>query len=418
VSRSRRVALCALGLVAAGCAGSLRELRQVASREHGCPEERIKAFYCEKDMALLDVCGTYRKYQYASLHPAGRVFAPQSWQEVDIATNYFDPRWVDSMLLYDAWAASASDAWVVGTEGAVFRFDGKRWIAWSCEGDVPHLYGVWGADAGAVWVVGSRGTAYRWNGDELRKEVLPTDKDLVGVHGTSRSDVWIVGREGVILHWDGSGWKPVASGVTRDLYRVFAVRRDLAWAVGDGGTLLTWDGRTWRKGDLGTRAPLVTVWGSSARDVWVGARTGQVYRWDGRRWEPVRIHSVEEMRESAPGLNRIFGFAADDVWALGMFVHHFDGQTWKRLDRDPTLKRAVAGGGPASWGSSSRDVHGVFYWGERARRKRESSLERAEQNHWDGKRWTRQRWPVWPCGRPRGKVGPRPFRLRPRGPGY
>jgi hypothetical protein len=403
--------LLAWSLVAPGCGPSLRELRQTASQLHHCPKDRTRTLFHENRRAMLDVCGTWRKFNYRRLGREESLAPDMAWKEEATTFNFFTPMWLDMMMLWDAWGSSARDIWVVGTRGAVFRFDGKKWRALDCEENPPHYLGVWGADAEAVWAAGSEGRVLRWDGKAHRVEQLPTQTDLVGVHGTSRSDVWIVGRKGLIVHFDGTSWKPVESGVKRDLYRVFAVRRDLAWAVGDQGTLLTWDGRRWKAGTPGTRAPLVTVWASSEKDAWIGARNGQVYHFDGRRWTGVRVFSVDDIKKLyGCCVARIFGFGRDDVWLMGCRAYHFDGRAWRP---DPLGK---GGGGTfASWGSSPRDIYSIGGWGYRTR---EEIVKRALYRHWDGKRQTRHEWPVWPCNRPRGKAGPRPFKLRPTGPGY
>ena len=392
------MALCALGLVAAGCAGSLRELQQVASREHGCPEERIKVLVRQGYVAMLEVCGTDRRYLYQASEPsAGRLFLPSSWQEVDIGENHFAPAEEKEKWIYDMWGSSPRDVWAVGTRGALFHFDGEGWRSLPCQGEVVQHLGIWGADAGAVWVAASGGKVLRWDGQSWTREQLPTSTTLMGVHGTSRRDVWIVGRKGLIVHRDGGEWKPVESGVRRDLYRVWAARRDLAWAVGDAGTLLRWNGRRWAREELGTVSPLTTVWGSSARDVWVGALSGQVFRWDGGRWRPVRVHSLADLKHQAPCVRKILGFGPADVWVLGCQVHHYDGRAWRRLDWDPKAERKVASAGVGSWGSSSADLYAVMTWEQDYRHMRTRSGVEHKYDHWDGRRWSERDWPVNQC---------------------
>jgi hypothetical protein len=389
--------LLTVGLAASGCAGSLRELKQVASQQHSCPVEKIDTILHEGYVAMLDVCGTYRRYLYQGLHAAGQLFPPHSWQEVEIGYNKFDQDEEQREWLYDMWGTSASNIWAVGTRGALFHFDGRAWESLPCEGRPIHHFGVWGAGANAVWVVGSEGKVLRWDGKGWTCEQLPTSTTLIGVHGTSRHDLWIVGRKGLIVHWDGAEWKPVESGVKRDLYRVWAVRPDLAWAVGDTGTLLRWDGRRWAKQDLGTVSPLMTIWARSAKDVWVGALNGQVFRWNGRQWTPVNVFSIEDMKHPHPCVEKILGFGSDDVWVMGCQIHHYDGRVWRRLDWDPVAERKLAGSGPGSWGSSSTDVYAVTSWEQdRGRLYTKGSIER-KYDHWNGRTWRERSWSVNRC---------------------
>jgi len=398
MSRSFKAALVVLGLLIAGCAGSLRELRKVAAREHTCPEERVKVLFREGFVAMLDVCGTDRRYLYQASEPsAGRMFLPSSWQEVDIDYNKFAPSEEKEKWIYDMWGSSSRDVWAVGTRGALFHFDGERWESLPCEGKPIHHFGIWGADARAAWIAASWGKVLRWDGEAWRREQLPTSTTLMGVHGTSRSDVWIVGRKGLTVRWNGAEWKPVETGVKRDLYRVWAARRDLAWAVGDAGTLLRWNGRRWQRHDLGTVSPLTTVWGSSARDVWVGALSGQVFRWNGKRWSPVRVHSIADMKERAPCVRKILGFGPDDVWVMGCQIHHYDGRTWRRLDWDPKAERKLAGSGAGSWGSSSSDLYAVGLWEQDYSHLFRGGGIELKYSHWNGRGWKRRDWPLNRC---------------------
>ena len=115
------------------------------------------------------------------------------------------------------------------------------------------------------------------------------------------------------------------------------------------------------------------VWASSPRDVYViGHMDGpyDMYHFDGNNWEPV------PMSFGAIDLNDIYGFAADDIWAVGgkltrnpnpppdyfyvSLIIHYDGTGWREvaLQKEQLLTSV--------WGISSEEmwaggINGTLY---------------------------------------------------------
>jgi hypothetical protein len=107
-----------------------------------------------------------------------------------------------------------------------------------------------------------------------------------------------------------------------------------------------------------------SIWGSSPKDVYVVGHNdrgfGKMYHYDGKSWKPV------DLAFGAIDLSAVYGFAANDVWAVGeridynpnpppnfldsSLVIHFDGNQWREL-RFPRQR-----GLTSIWGSGPNDI--------------------------------------------------------------
>jgi hypothetical protein len=60
-------------------------------------------------------------------------------------------------ILARIWGKDANNAWAVGYNGTILKWNGSSWSSQS-SGTTQDLYGVWGSDANNVWAVGYNGT--------------------------------------------------------------------------------------------------------------------------------------------------------------------------------------------------------------------------------------------------------------------
>jgi hypothetical protein len=96
---------------------------------------------------------------------------------------------------------------------------------------------------------------------------------------------------------------------------------------------------------------LSAVWGSGADDVFVGggqADAGEIYHYDGQDWSQMAIPATD-------ALVWVFGFAADDVFAVGEGggILHYDGTRWARQTSHTTEDLWGV------WGAAPDDVWAV-----------------------------------------------------------
>lgn len=175
-------------------------------------------------------------------------------------------------LLNWVHAFSADDVVMVGSRGAVLRFDGLTWTRDQTPTD-HDLWGVWGAASDDLWAVGGNGreegqaTILRWDGVAWTQVEPPAlERPQVWawfkVWGSGPDDVYIVGQRGAVLHWDGAALTELFVGAADDLIAVWGTGPDLVVAVGGraNGLISVWDGTTWETHDLAPVPGLNGVW--------------------------------------------------------------------------------------------------------------------------------------------------------------
>ena len=221
------------------------------------------------------------------------------------------------------------------------------------------LLGVTAVTSAEAWAVGGLGepeiptavAIQRWDGDRWLAVAGPspgtTLNELRAVDASEPNDVWAVGRtssglgeQPLVLHYDGTEWSQVKLPPEIDgvLNGVAAISPADVWAVGSVGDpaasleqalVLHWDGTAWAEVEIGRAAgggksALVDVEGVSPTDVWaVGYHHFQplILQFDGEAWS----RSPTEIRGT---LHAIEAIATGEVWAVGMPIQRFDGETW------------------------------------------------------------------------------------------
>jgi hypothetical protein len=284
------------------------------------------------------------------------------------------------------WGSATDDVWAVGAgtddeweRGVVLHWDGRHWIRWR-EYDGPVLDAVWGI-GGEVWFVSREKVIARWDRRQLVKVPAPTKKALLGISGSGPRDVWLTSVDGV-WQWNGARWsRPKLPGaLSRRATRVLVPAPGEVWlADGEGDVLHRLPGgadQTWK---LGGKDGVLGVTGQT---VWF-ARGDTLRRWSGEDW-------IEETRdEPERSVWAIFGASPDDAWAVG--------QRGLLLRRVAGRWTAWGGARPseepsALWGSSDQDLWAVGWRGPLI-------------EHWDGRAWVEHTAPetgelhaVWGSG--------------------
>jgi hypothetical protein len=258
-----------------------------------------------------------------------------------------------------AWGSAANDIWAVGDAGTIVHWDGTAWST-VASGTAQSLLAVWGSAPDAAWAVGQAGTVLHWNGAAWGAVAGGTTRDLFGVWGSGVADVWAVGDLGIILHWDGGAWTTALRGTTELLTGVWASGAE-AWSVGRGGTIMRREGSTWAVVESGTVQDLNGVWGSRSGDVWAVGSGGTILHWDGSAWTPAATGNSSD-------LMAIWGTEASEVWAVGAAgtVIHWTGTAWEQLPGPPG-DLAPPPDLRDVWSSGPNDVWaigggGIFHW--------------------------------------------------------
>jgi hypothetical protein len=170
------------------------------------------------------------------------------------------PCW--ELSLQAVFARSPTDVWVVGGifsstlgPGLILHYDGRTWKRHAV-GAPDGLFDVWAASDSDVWVVGASGLAYHYDGSTWQRVNAATENYLFSVLGTSQDDVWAVGNTSVATHFDGSGWRLIDPGADFSTSSALAGNsQGGVWALTTTGvtgagdswrqSLTHWDGNVW-----------------------------------------------------------------------------------------------------------------------------------------------------------------------------
>jgi len=114
-----------------------------------------------------------------------------TWSAVTSGTTQF---------LEGVCANSSTDVWIVGQGAVALHSSNGSTLSPAATGiaAADSIFDVWCASATELWVVTSNGTIYRGNGSTWTLSPSPTTTFLVGVSGTT-NNVWAVGGGAVIL---------------------------------------------------------------------------------------------------------------------------------------------------------------------------------------------------------------------------
>ena len=190
-----------------------------------------------------------------------------------------------------------------------------------------------------AWAVGGNGYIARWDGYTWTWVESPTDKDLNDVTFLSPDNGWAVGEGGVVLHWDGGVWsvvreeQPLNQFIGAPTWNAVAFSgSDYGWVVGNTGSeggstpsAMYWDGMKWKEPP--TRPIFcdhcflwdVTVFGP--QDVWiVGGNTGgMVLHWNGINWYKVS-NPFDSLDFGRCWLYSISALSNNDIWVSGILL--------------------------------------------------------------------------------------------------
>jgi hypothetical protein len=290
---------------------------------------------------------------------------------------------INGMLLLDAlqgrvvtataWSANRLDAFVLGTDAALYH---KWWAgAWGpSEAGFERLGGIclgapdvvsWSANRLDAFVIGTdRALYHKWWDETAWGPSAGGFERLGGVCVGSpaavsweadRLDVFVIGTDLALYHkwWDIAAWGPSADGFERlggicvgpptavswaaDRLDVFVIGTDLAlyhkW----------WDGNAWgpsvtgfeRLGGVCISPPVAVSWAANRLDVFVIGTDHALYHkwWDGNAWGP-SADGFERLGGVCVGTPAAVSWEADrlDVFVVGtdaaMYHKWWDGKEW------------------------------------------------------------------------------------------
>ncbi|MFC1746211.1 tectonin domain-containing protein [Candidatus Riflebacteria bacterium] len=181
----------------------------------------------------------------------------------------------------DIGIGSKGDAWLVGLERALYRWNGKAWQgfpkkAWggfpgyrSSKIDVDYK--------GRVWVVNTDGKMY-WISKSKHWILLPGKGIDIACGG--QGVVWCVGdgkNYAYRWNWNGRTWQKLSGP---DVRRIDVDNRGYAWVVNKNNDIFAFDGKVFRH-KPGKAIDIACGPGGS---IWVLGMDKTVWKWNGRGW--------------------------------------------------------------------------------------------------------------------------------------
>jgi hypothetical protein len=247
-----------------------------------------------------------------------------------------------SRSLNRVWADRPDNAWAVGSDRTILRWDGERWVTTDAAAE-ESLSGIWGSPSGEVWAVGSTRLsvpiARRWDGSEWSDTYARGASSLLAIWGTSDSDIWAVGSPTKVLRWRGTAWDEVSLPIlvkNPAFYGVWGTTSDDVWIVGDQGTIIHWNGVSWSPPASLPRIDDNWKWdtkiiqdirGVDTESVWVvtAGGYGHVLKWKEGNW----VVAYDGVQRSTGSLYGIWPVSTSMIWAVGdQRVLNWDGNTW------------------------------------------------------------------------------------------
>ena len=128
-------------------------------------------------------------------------------------------------------ARTPSDAWAVGQGAKILHWDGTRWTQVSPSTSTTDWRDVKATAEGEAWLVSTNGAVYRWTGQfESRWEVTGTP--IHRIWAFSPTNVWGVGGSGLAVHWTSTQGVPVATGTSTRFDGIAGTPDGDLWVVG------------------------------------------------------------------------------------------------------------------------------------------------------------------------------------------
>ncbi len=274
-----------------------------------------------------------------------------------------------SLSLRQMTFVSDTEAWAVGGNGYIARWDGYTWTRVESPTD-KDLNDVFFLPSDNGWAVGEGGLILHWDGNawsvvrDYQSSPPPANGYYLiwkAIAFSSPADGWVVGYNvseggsvGFVMHWDGATWEePPGVPSPYDYYSsppflfdVVAFSPQDSWAVGEGhrgGLTLHWNGALWQEVANSTQSVvsgrywLLSISALSRDDIWIGGwyegaaikRDGIVLHWNGAEWTEMQLGE-------AGWINAILMVSQDDGWIGGDELFHWNGQIWEKATRPMT----------------------------------------------------------------------------------
>ncbi|HEX9729898.1 MAG TPA: Ig-like domain-containing protein [Gemmatimonadales bacterium] len=233
--------------------------------------------------------------------------------------------------LRSVWAASPTDVYAAGSDGAFARFDGTSWST-SDNGVTDSLGAIWGTGASNVLAVGQNGLIVHFDGTVWDTLESGTNAFIRGIWGGRLDQVWGLGAPGEILRGDltTGTWTIVPlTGISEQLWGIWGSAPNNIYAVGEAGRIMRFNGTQWGAQASPTAQALYSVWGTDSSNVYAVGTNGTVlHRGPGGPWTVVTSGTI-----TGSTLWGVGGVSTNDIYAVGGggTALRYDGASWSAV---------------------------------------------------------------------------------------
>jgi hypothetical protein len=178
--------------------------------------------------------------------------------------------------IIDVTGTGPTDLWATTSGGALLQGDGMKWkTALTAPQAGQRIYDVWARTADDVWVLGGDERVHRWNGKgwSTFNPPLPgtTTQEMRAISGTSPDDVWILRGMNTLLHSDGTDWTTRQTSLAQPV-DIWEAGPDELWVAGADGVYRQrgpYGDKLRLPTEVGLGTPFTAVAGLSPTEVWV-----------------------------------------------------------------------------------------------------------------------------------------------------
>lgn len=161
-----------------------------------------------------------------------------------------------------------------------------------------------------AWVVGDNGTILRWNGSVWGKINSNTISSLRTIAMVNTTDGWIAGGDGNVgtllslnstgvANWTRISFTPSSANdkINTTLNSISFATPYCGWVVGGGGWMLQWNGSIWlgQTGKTPHTLNSVSMPQNVTSAAWAVGDSGTILAWDGSQWAPVKAMDIPEI---------------------------------------------------------------------------------------------------------------------------
>lgn len=119
-----------------------------------------------------------------------------------ISWSLVEEEWMDDNLK-DVWVLSTGEVFIVGANGAIYRYSASQWNDDSIDGFSGTFHAVWGSSSTDVFAAGEGAAIYHFDGSNWAVQAPPdgVTEDIFGLWGDDTGRVYAVGAGGIILYF-------------------------------------------------------------------------------------------------------------------------------------------------------------------------------------------------------------------------